>query len=343
MKIGLRGGHSPNCKGAIGILDEQIEVRKIYSEMVPILQAAGHTVVDCNSNSPTVNGELSEGTNKANGAGCDIYVTLHMNASGGSGNGTEVWLYDASKGMMNEIADRICQNFQAKGFQNRGRKYNAGYHDLNVSAMPAMIVETLFCDNNYDADLYRKVGVKGIAGMIASAIVGKEVVDNGVATPPAQTSKPQPQVQISDVTPGVNFTYGVRLEDGTVLPPVTNLNDCAGIQGRRIVDISIKVNKGSVRYRVHLLGDDWLPWVTGYNWNDHNNGYAGNGKTIDAVQVDYETPTDYASRYGYQKAQYHVSPVNGNYWEWQYDTETGNGQDGFAGCFGQALDRFQLF
>ncbi|NSC84677.1 N-acetylmuramoyl-L-alanine amidase, partial [[Ruminococcus] gnavus] len=23
MKIGLRGGHSPNCKGAIGLIDEQ--------------------------------------------------------------------------------------------------------------------------------------------------------------------------------------------------------------------------------------------------------------------------------------------------------------------------------
>lgn len=25
MKIGLRGGHSPNCKGAIGLIDEQAE------------------------------------------------------------------------------------------------------------------------------------------------------------------------------------------------------------------------------------------------------------------------------------------------------------------------------
>ncbi len=38
MKIGLRGGHSPNCKGAIGILDEQAEVRKIYNALVPMLQ-----------------------------------------------------------------------------------------------------------------------------------------------------------------------------------------------------------------------------------------------------------------------------------------------------------------
>lgn len=48
MKIGLRGGHSPNCKGAFGILDEQVEVRNIYNAMVPLLHKLGHTVIDCN-------------------------------------------------------------------------------------------------------------------------------------------------------------------------------------------------------------------------------------------------------------------------------------------------------
>ena len=152
MKIGLRGGHSPNCKGAVGILDEQAEVRKIYNALVPKLQAQGHTVVNCNSDAYSVSGELSEGTNKANSNGCDVYITIHMNASRGAGNGTEVWLYDGSNGTMNSIADNICNNFAKKGFQNRGRKYNTGYHDLNASAMPAMIVETLFCDNSHDVD-----------------------------------------------------------------------------------------------------------------------------------------------------------------------------------------------
>ncbi|MDU6438185.1 MAG: hypothetical protein E6551_13490, partial [Lachnospiraceae bacterium] len=85
------------------------------------------------------------------------------------------------------------------------------------------------------------------------------------------------------------------------------------------------------------------PYVTGCNWNDHNNGYAGTGQPIDAIEVYYNTPADYAAKYGYQKAQYRVSPVNGAYWSWQYDIETGNGQDGYAGAFGQAIDRFQLF
>jgi N-acetylmuramoyl-L-alanine amidase len=180
MKIGLRGGHSPNCKGAMGIIDEQAEVRKIYNEMVPMLQAAGHTVINCNSDASTMNAELSEGTNKANSNNCDIYVTIHMNASGGAGNGTEVWMYNGNNSSMNSIASRICQHFASKGFQNRGVKYNTGYHDLNASSMPAMIVEALFCDNTKDAGLYRSVGVNGIAKLIAEGITGSTVDINKV-------------------------------------------------------------------------------------------------------------------------------------------------------------------
>ena len=157
---------------------------------------------------------------------------------------------------------------------------------------------------------------------------------------PTPAPKPQPS---DNITPGVNFIYSVRLEDGTILPEVTNLQDFAGIRGKRITDIAIRVSQGAIRYRVHTLGGGWLPWVTGYNWSDHNNGYAGNGRVIDAIQVYYETPADYAAKYGYQKAQYRVSGIGRDYWSWQFDTETGNGQDGYAGCFGQAIDRFQLF
>lgn len=153
----------------------------------------------------------------------------------------------------------------------------------------------------------------------------------------SNTVKP---TQTSDA--GVVFTYGVK-SGGRILPFVTNLSDFAGIQGIPITDVAIKVNKGSVKYRVHIKDGDWLPYVTGCNWNDPINGYAGNGQIIDAIEVYYSTPADIVNKYGYQKAQYRISPVNGNYYSWQYDNETGNGQDGYAGCFGVAMDRFQLF
>ena len=144
--------------------------------------------------------------------------------------------------------------------------------------------------------------------------------------------------------PGIVFTYGVMLTDGTILPFVNNLSDFAGLPGRTIAGIAIKANKGTVKYRVHVKGKGWLPYVTGCNWSDANNGYAGYpGAVIDAVEVYYDTPADIVAKYGYQKAQYRVAPIGGGYYPWQFDNEVGKGQDGYAGCFGVAFDKFQLY
>lgn len=141
----------------------------------------------------------------------------------------------------------------------------------------------------------------------------------------------------------INFKYKVFTADDGWLPEVINLNDFAGIRGHWIRNVAISVDTGTVKYRVHIKEKDWLPYVTGFNTSDHNNGYAGSGEVIDAVEIYYQTPVNYAARFGYQKAQYRVSPVNGDYWPWQYDNETINGQDGYAGCLGQPIDRLQLF
>ena len=202
-----------------------------------------------------------------------------------------------------------------------------------------MIVETLFCDNSYDVGLYNALGAKGIAELIAAAIAG-QTVSGGAVTPVQPTT---PLASVSGGGPTINFKYRVRTKEDGWLPEVVNLADYAGIPGHAITDIAIGVDRGSLWYQVHVKGGGWLPTVSGYNINDYNNGYAGNGQVIDAVRVYYNTPADYAAQYGYQKAQYRVSPLNGNYWPWQYDNETGAGQDGYAGAFGQAMDRFQLF
>ena len=166
MKIGLRGGHSPNCKGAMGYLDEQKEVRKIYYELKPLLEAQGHKVIDCNSDENSSGADLRKGTNTANNNKCDLFISIHMNASNGKGHGDEVILYNHT---LDKTASAICKNLSALGLTNRGVKYNTHLHDLRASAMPGMIVETLFCDNKGDSDIYNKVGAKGIATAIVKA------------------------------------------------------------------------------------------------------------------------------------------------------------------------------
>lgn len=135
--------------------------------------------------------------------------------------------------------------------------------------------------------------------------------------------------------------YRVRV-GGKWQKEVDNLTSFAGIKGKPITDIAIKVTKGRVKYQVHIKGGDWLPWVTGYNVKDDENGYAGDAKPIDAIRVYYYTPAEISDNIGLLRAKYRVSPVNGNYYGWQYDDETSGNQDGYAGDFGKTIDRLQI-
>lgn len=65
------------------------------------------------------------------------------------------------------------------------------------------------------------------------------------------------------------------------LSPVVSRNDYAGWYGHKITGIAIK----NAEYRVHIKGGNWLPPISGYDKNDKLNGYAGNGKEIDALQI----------------------------------------------------------
>lgn len=145
-----------------------------------------------------------------------------------------------------------------------------------------------------------------------------------------------------DIGTDANVTYAVQLEDGTILPEVTNLEDYAGIRGRKIIGIAAKADRGELKYQVHVLGGGWLPYVTGYDWDDAGNGYAGNGCVIDALRVYYSTPGDIVEADGYKKAKYRVAPAGSNYYSWQNDDETSGGQDGYAGMFGKPIDRVQI-
>ena len=126
--------------------------------------------------------------------------------------------------------------------------------------------------------------------------------------------------------------YRVRT-NGRWLVAVKNLEDYAGIKGKAITDIAIKVTSGNIKYRVHVKGGGWLPYVTGFDIYDIQNGYAGNGKPIDAIEVIYN---------GDKVACYRVSPIGKDYFGWQQNNKVGYGLDGYAGLFGKTIDRVQI-
>ena len=132
----------------------------------------------------------------------------------------------------------------------------------------------------------------------------------------------------------VNVYYKVRTQKHGWLSEVKNLEDYAGYQNSPITGVAIKVDKGSIKYRVHVKGGKWLGWITQYNINDYINGYAGNGKPIDAIEIYYSTPSNIRP---YKKAKYKI-----NDYDWQYDNEKTNRQDGYAGVFGVTATKLQI-
>jgi N-acetylmuramoyl-L-alanine amidase len=167
-KIGLRAGHSDNCEGAVGIVNEHEQMKKYYVAVKTMLESNGHTVIDCNSNGSTAIAELSEGADKANSNNVDLFVSLHMNASDGRGHGVEA-LVSSESSKACTYAQNLCDNFSALGFTNRGVKYEKLYEMNHISA-PNIIFEICFCDSQIDIDVFNKYSWEQLAANFCNAI-----------------------------------------------------------------------------------------------------------------------------------------------------------------------------
>ena len=151
----------------------------------------------------------------------------------------------------------------------------------------------------------------------------------------------------------VNVIYQAQIDGDYWLPQVINDEDYAGIRGRNITGITLSTDIGYAVYRVYSNGR-WLAYVDSRNSDisDCYNGYAGNGYSIEAVEVYYYTPDtllyNEAPHYqaftenGYKYAYYRVSTTGNDYFPYQTDNERNDGQDGYAGIYGRKVDRFQI-
>ena len=118
---------------------------------------------------------------------------------------------------------------------------------------------------------------------------GSGEIDRPANKPEVEQKPVKPQPAPAKVAAKVDVTYRVRGQKGVWYPAVKNLEDYAGVVGDAITDVAIKVSQGSVKYRVHVKGGEWLPYVTGYNINDAKNGYAGSfGQQLDRFQIIIE-------------------------------------------------------
>lgn len=185
MKFTIQAGHNPDGKiacGAVGLIKESTENRKVKDEVMRLLKLKGHTVYDCTvDNGTSVSDIVDKQVQKMNSyTGIDLHISIHFNsgANDKEGNkkstGTEVLVYNTS-GTKYNTAKRICKKIEELGYKNRGVKTRANLGVLKNSKGQALLVECCFVDDKDDVTLYN---YKTMAKAIAEGILNESIIEN---------------------------------------------------------------------------------------------------------------------------------------------------------------------
>ena len=151
MKIMIDPGHGGKDPGAVanGLREKDLTL-EIGLRIGELLMSRGAEVHFTRVLDEFV--ELSERARMANAAGVDYFLSVHINAGGGSG--FESYTYPGTTGATaayrNVIHRRVASVFTSAGFSDRGQK-QANLAVLRETKMPAVLLEFGFIDNPRDA------------------------------------------------------------------------------------------------------------------------------------------------------------------------------------------------
>lgn len=326
FKIGLDAGHGLKTAGKQtpdGIKEWTLN-DKVRDKVVALLSDYDCEFIHVDNDEGNTDESLASRVSKYMNAKCDVVVSIHHNAFKGVwGTATGVGVFtdknptEADKKLAECIYGRLVEYTGLKG---RGIKAE-DWWVINQDKIPAVLVEGGFMDGTNDYKIITsKTGQEAYAKAVAEGIVeflglSKTNVGQAEATTESKVDviyqawdsvhkKWLPNVKNCEDYAGIlgnsicgvfanlskgEITYKVHYKGGKWLPEVKNRSDYAGIFGRAIDGIMMKINLGkTLKYRVHLKKSQrWLPWVTGYDSQDPNNGFAGIlGQEIDGVQVE---------------------------------------------------------
>jgi N-acetylmuramoyl-L-alanine amidase CwlA len=195
-------------------------------------------------------------------------------------------------------------------------------------------------------DPYGYLARIGISKAQFAADIAHGVGSNAQPSTPASTPAPAPARPAAKKVVVPTVTYELHQKGAGWLGAVRNFGSgsdgFAGYPGHQHDALMAKVDHGSIKYRVHILGGGWLPFVTGANHNDPNNGYAGMlGKAIDGVEIYYITPAGEVPLQAWYRTQ--TVARTGYLGVVCDDGKSIPGYtDSYAGIFGEATDRLQI-
>ncbi|WP_462409334.1 N-acetylmuramoyl-L-alanine amidase [Neobacillus sp. Marseille-QA0830] len=305
VKIKLDPGHGGNDPGGVGNgLQEKDLTLTIAKKMGALLgEYEGVEVSYTRSDDRFIS--LSERAEMANREKADYFLSIHINAGGGTGWESYIHTNANSQSVayQNVIHPEVLKSIG--GVTDRGKK-RANYAVLRQTSMPSILTENLFIDNAADAEKLKsdqflsQLAIGHVEGLAKAFGLRRKKTPSIVYAAHLQNIGWQDEKRDGQTagTTGQSLrleALTVRLENSDArltieghveskgwLPPRSN-GEVVGTIGEslRLEAIKISCDKHNVFYRVHLQDTGWTDWKR----NGEIAGTTGESKRIEAIEI----------------------------------------------------------
>src|SRR5215468_9077114 len=175
MRVAISSAHGKHVAGAIGLINEVAESRRVVPRVASLLGSVGAEVMTFDDDSSRSQGaNLRAVVNWHNRQTRDIDVSVHFNAHMKTDKPRGVEVLFASKStqsMAREVSQAIAR---AGNLFDRGAKQRSNLSFLNRTRKPAILIEVCFVDSRADVNAY-ETNFDAICRAIAEAISGREI------------------------------------------------------------------------------------------------------------------------------------------------------------------------
>ena len=207
----LDPGHGGRDPGAVanGLREKDLNLRLAH-KIAPAL--SGAQVILTRESDIFVS--LKDRVALAARAEADIFVSLHANAGGG--HGFESYVYqglgrnDPARKMRSIIHQRTMKTLSRWDIRDRGKKDSA-FYVLRYNKSPALLIESLFIDNQKEAELWRD---PLFAELLASAIamgIMEAIVPEKYGNPENEITSPGKSNTANKTNLPAEYLYAVQI------------------------------------------------------------------------------------------------------------------------------------
>ena len=275
MRIGIRKAHTKNCYGATGYIDEWVESRNLFPQVVELLKPY-HTIIDCTPDENLGWGEWNTGIQTANSSNLDLFFSLHFNSASGDPRGVEACVYSTS-GTAANYAKKAIGNIASLGFTNRGLKQRTDLAETANISCPSFILETCFVQES-DGKLYKQLGVEKVARAIANAIDSRVSLDTSTTNTSSSSSSTS-----SKTSNFINKLAPMAMEDYKTSKVLPSLTIAQGIleSGWGESELAVKAN--------NLFGIKADSRWSGKIYNTQTKEYYNNSNTPTTINANFRS------------------------------------------------------